>query len=210
MGPLEVLHRDDDVLVLNKPSGLLSVPGNRPDLLDSLEGRAKALHPTATIVHRLDGDTSGVMVMGLHRAAVRALGRQFETRAVSKTYEAIVWGDMADDEGVVDLPLRCDWPNRPRQMVDRGGGKPAWTAWRREARLPEPARTRVALRPTTGRSHQLRVHMMSLGHPILGDAFYAGDDAFDAAPRLLLHAHRLTFAHPLDGRRMTFTAPVPF
>ncbi len=207
-GPLPVLYEDAHLLVLNKPSGLLTVPGKPAAHADCLEARAQAVHPTARIVHRLDMDTSGVIILALTAGAHRHLGLQFEKRRTAKLYLARVQGVMAQDRGCVDAPLRCDWPNRPRQMVDPDLGRAARTRWRVLAR--EADATRVALRPVTGRSHQLRVHMQSLGHPILGDNLYADDAGFQAAHRLQLHAARLRLRHPEDGRWCRFEAPCPF
>lgn len=205
--PLDVVHQDADLLVLNKPSGLLSVPGKAAAHADCLESRAKAAFPEALLVHRLDMDTSGLMIFALNKAAQRHLGLQFERRHLAKTYEALVWGQPGD-EGEVDLPLIVDWPNRPLQMVDTARGKPAHTGWQVLARKADHAR--VKLMPTTGRSHQLRVHMLALGHPILGDRFYAKGDAFAAAPRLCLHAKELEIYHPTGGARVAFSVACPF
>ncbi len=207
MGPLDVVHRDDDILLLNKPSGLLSVPGKAAEHADCLEARAKADFPEALLVHRLDMDTSGLMIFAMNKAAQRHLGLQFERRHVAKTYEALVWG-QPEDAGEVDLPLVVDWPNRPLQMVDHTRGKKAHTAWQVTARSATHARVRLS--PTTGRSHQLRVHMLALGHPILGDRFYAKGEALAAAPRLCLHAQSLEVYHPNGGARIAFHAPCPF
>lgn len=203
-----VLHADADILVIDKPSGLLTVPGNKPHLSDCLEARAQRDYPGASTVHRLDKDTSGVIVMARHRAAHAHLGLQFERRQTTKTYLARLWGEMDGDEGVVDLPLTADWPRRPRQMVDRERGRAAVTRWQVIAR--ENGTTRVRLTPLTGRAHQLRVHMLTLGHPVLGDNLYAHDAALAAAPRLQLHAAELGFAHPATGDPVSFSAPVPF
>ncbi|NVJ96955.1 MAG: RluA family pseudouridine synthase [Alphaproteobacteria bacterium] len=205
---LDILYSDEDILILNKPSGLLSVPGKAEDMKDCLESRAQAAFTGARIVHRLDMETSGVIVMARHLDALRHLGRQFEDRKTEKTYEARVWGKVADYEGEIDLPLICDWPNRPKQMVCHERGKNAVTRYRVIAR--EADATRVALFPVTGRSHQLRVHMLSLGHPILGDNLYATGAAFEAAPRLQLHAKTLSFTHPETAELVSFAAPVPF
>ena len=205
-GPLDVVYHDADLLVLNKPSGLLSVPGKAAEHADCLESRAKAAFPGALLVHRLDMDTSGLMVFAMNKAAQRHLGLQFERRHVVKTYEALVWGQPAD-EGEVDLPLIVDWPNRPLQRVDHERGKQAHTAWAVIAR--EATYARLRLRPTTGRSHQLRVHMQAIGHPILGDRFYAKGEALGAAGRLCLHALSLEIFHPVGGERKTFRAPCP-
>ena len=205
--PLAVVHEDHEILVVSKPSGLLSVPGKGPELADCLIVRVQRAFPQALLVHRLDRDTSGLMVFGLTPHAQRHLGKQFEARRVKKTYIAQVWGVMGEDTGVVDLPLIVDWPNRPKQMVDHENGRSAVTNWRVLKRTDTT--TRVRLMPETGRSHQLRVHMLAIGHPILGDPFYATGKALDA-PRLMLHAHSLRFAHPDGGRGMSFTDPCPF
>jgi len=206
-GPLDVVHQDADMLVLNKPSGLLSVPGKAAEHADCLEARAKAAFPEALLVHRLDMDTSGLMIFAMNKAAQRHLGLQFERRHVAKSYEALVWG-QPEDAGEVDLPLIVDWPNRPLQMVDHERGKKAHTAWEVLAR--EASHARLHLTPTTGRSHQLRVHMLAIGHPILGDRFYAKGEALAAAPRLCLHALSLEIFHPTGGVRTTFNAACPF
>lgn len=206
-GALEVLHCDADILLLNKPAGLLSVPGKAAEHADCLETRAKADFPEALLVHRLDMDTSGVMIFAMNKAAQRHLGMQFERRHTEKTYEALVWGQPAD-EGEVNLPLITDWPNRPLQMVDHERGKSAHTKWQVLERGDEYAR--VNLMPTTGRSHQLRVHMLAIGHPILGDRFYALGPALSASSRLCLHAKRLALFHPTGGARVTFELNCPF
>lgn len=205
--PLDILHADHEILLVNKPAGLLSVPGKGAHLADCLLTRVQAAYPEALLVHRLDRDTSGVMVFALTPPAQRHLGLQFEKRQVKKTYVARIWGHLDQKTGEVDLPLIVDWPNRPRQMVDVENGKPAQTEWR-VLRKGENE-TRVRLMPRTGRSHQLRVHMMSLGHPILGDPFYASGPALDY-PRLMLHSESLRLRHPDGGKGMTFKAPVPF
>jgi len=205
---LTVLHSDDRMLVLDKPSGLLTVPGKDPALADCLEARARGRWPTATLVHRLDKDTSGIVLMALDKKALGDLGQQFEKRRTRKRYIARVWGVMAEDSGRVDMPLATDWENKPRQRVDWENGRASqteWTVLEREAQA-----TRVALNPLTGRTHQLRVHMLAIGHPMLGDQFYSTGEALAGADRLQLHAEQLTFFHPDDGREMTFVSPVPF
>ena len=201
---LTLLHADQHILVLDKPSGLLTVPAKPPGPQDCLEARLRAAFPDALLVHRLDRDTSGVIVFARTRLAQRHLGWQFERRQVAKAYTARVAGHPASEAGRIDLPLRCDWPNRPRQMVDPAG-RPATTHWRAVAR--EDRATRLALHPLTGRSHQLRVHCAALGHPILGDPLY-GDPA--SAPTLQLHATRLAFRHPDGGAPVAFASPPPF
>jgi len=204
---LEVIHRDDAVVLVNKPSGLLSVPGKSDDLADCLEVRVKAAIAGALLVHRLDMDTSGVMVFARKPSVQRYLNRQFEQRKVDKTYIAEVWGEVVGDAGQVDLPLIVDWPNRPLQKVCRETGKSSQTRWQVISRAP--GRTRLRLFPRTGRSHQLRVHMLALGHPILGDPFYASGAALALAPRLLLHAESLAFIAP-DGTSLAVDCPCPF
>lgn len=205
--PLNVLAADHELLVVNKPTGLLSVPGKGPELADCLLARVQGAYPEALLVHRLDRDTSGVMVFALTRHAQRHLGLQFEKRQTRKTYVARVWGAPAEASGTVDLPLIVDWPNRPLQKVDFETGKEAVTDWRLLKREGETARLRLT--PRTGRSHQLRVHMQALGHPILGDPFYASGAARDF-PRLMLHSESLRLRHPDGGAGVTFRAKVPF
>ncbi|MBJ6372853.1 RluA family pseudouridine synthase [Sedimentitalea arenosa] len=206
-GPLDVLHMDAQLLVLNKPEGLLSVPGKGAHLADCLLARAQAAFPEVLLVHRLDRDTSGVIVFAMTPHAQRHLGLQFEKRQARKSYIARVHGALAPKTGSVELPLIVDWENRPRQMVCHETGKPALTEWR-VLRQGEDE-TRVRLMPRTGRSHQLRVHMTALGHPILGDPLYATGVAADH-PRLMLHSEELRIKHPDGGMSMKFRAPVPF
>lgn len=205
--PLDILHHDHELLVVNKPTGLLSVPGKGAHLADCLIARIQAVFPEALLVHRLDRDTSGVMVFALTPHAQRHLGLQFEKRQTKKVYIAEVWGEVAEDSGTVDLPLIVDWPNRPKQHVNFETGKPAQTDWKVVRR--KGGITRMRLMPLTGRSHQLRVHMLELGHPILGDPFYATGAARDF-PRLMLHAESLRLRHPDGGKHHTFKAKCPF
>ncbi|MCC5983498.1 MAG: RNA pseudouridine synthase [Rhodobacteraceae bacterium] len=205
--PPEILHADHELLFVNKPAGLLSVPGKGAGLADCLIERLRGAFPEVLLVHRLDRDTSGVMVFALTPHAQRHLGLQFERRQARKEYVALVAGQMAGDRGQVDLPLTVDWPNRPRQMVCHETGRPALTDWKVLRRAED--HTRVRLMPRTGRSHQLRVHMLALGHPILGDPLYARGDAL-THPRLMLHARNLRLRHPDGGRGITASAPVPF
>ncbi|MBK5946978.1 RNA pseudouridine synthase [Rhodobacter veldkampii DSM 11550] len=206
--PLRVLYTDEAIVVADKPAGLLSVPGRGEDRADCLIARLRTVYPSVLLVHRLDLDTSGVMVFALTAQAQRHLGRQFEDRATKKVYLARLWGHLAPKAGRVDLPLCVDWPNRPRQHVNHEMGRAAQTDWR-VIRHELDGTTRVRLIPLTGRSHQLRVHMMELGHPILGDPLYATGPARDF-PRLMLHAESLRLRHPETGVHMTFTAPCPF
>ncbi len=207
MGPLVILHQDDHVMVLDKPSGLLSVPGKTAGRRDCLELRLRAAYPETLLVHRLDCDTSGVMIFARSKAAQGFLGQEFEKRRAQKTYIAKLWGHLAPNTGRVDLPLCTDWPNRPRQQVDHLNGRAAQTDW--QVISHEGDLTRVQLHPLTGRSHQLRVHMLALGHPILGDPIYANGAAL-AFPRLMLHAQSLSLHHPATKALVTFTAVCPF
>ncbi len=205
-GPLTIIFEDDNLLVVDKPSGLLSVPGKTQP--DCLQGRLLDYCPDSLTIHRLDMATSGVMVFAKTAHAQRHIGLQFEKRMTRKTYTARVWGVVAKDSGQIDLPLICDWPNRPRQMVDFENGKSAQTDWQVLARQDNT--TTLALYPKTGRSHQLRVHCLEMGHPILGDRLYAHEDAFTAADRLQLHASSLSLRHPDGGEWHEFTADLPF
>ncbi len=205
--PLDVIHEDHEIVIVNKPSGLLSVPGKGAHLADCLIARVQEVFPTALLVHRLDRDTSGVMVFALTPHAQRHLGLQFEKRQVKKIYVARVEGRLEPKTGTVDLPLIVDWPNRPLQKVCHETGKPAQTDWRVQ-RYGE-GETRVRLFPKTGRSHQLRVHMLALGHVILGDPLYATGEAL-AHERLMLHSEELRLRHPDGGEGMTFRTKAPF
>ncbi|MGH1379093.1 MAG: pseudouridine synthase [Alphaproteobacteria bacterium] len=205
---LDIIYNDDDILVLSKPAELLSVPGRKEEHKDSLETRVKCEFPEARIVHRLDMSTSGIIVMAMNAESHRNIGLQFERRKTKKVYIARVWGDIEENTGEIDLPLICDWPNRPLQMVDHENGRSSQTNW--EVIDREVGLTRVALYPITGRTHQLRVHMAEIGHPILGDDFYAHEQAFKAENRLHLHAHKLMIHHPDDGRQIWFESKCPF
>ncbi|MBE2275179.1 MAG: RluA family pseudouridine synthase [Rhodobacteraceae bacterium] len=204
---IPILHEDRHILVVDKPAGLLSVPGKLAGREDCLVSRLTALRWDALLVHRLDCDTSGVMIFARTKAAQGFLGQEFEQRRATKTYVARVAGEIAGESGRIDLPLGADWQNRPRQMVSHEHGRAAVTEWQVIGRLP--GETRVRLTPLTGRSHQLRVHMLELGHPILGDPIYATGPA-RAAPRLMLHAETLALHHPASGDLVSFAAPCPF
>jgi tRNA pseudouridine32 synthase/23S rRNA pseudouridine746 synthase len=205
---LPVVFRDEHLLVLDKPSGLLAVPGRGPDLQDCLSARAQVIFPTALVVHRLDRDTSGVLLMALDAATQRDLNRQFAEQAVRKRYVAIVYGAPPEDEGTIDLPMRKDFDRPPRHMIDSVDGRPARTEWRVIERQAD--RSRLAVFPKTGRSHQIRLHLMTIGHPILGDNLYAHPQALAMSARLLLHAEELSVTHPATGRETTWRAPCPF
>lgn len=205
---MEIIHQDTQLLVVNKPSMLLSVPGRGEDKRDSVVYRLQQEYSWVREVHRLDWETSGLLLLARDADSHRQLSAQFARREVGKGYQALVFGRLAQEQGEIDLPLRCDWPNRPRQMVDQAQGKPAQTRWQRlEVAVQH---SRVALYPLTGRSHQLRVHMLSIGHPILGDRLYGDERVQALAPRLMLHAEYLAFCHPGDGQRREFLCPVPF
>ncbi|WP_417477510.1 RluA family pseudouridine synthase [Maricaulis sp.] len=207
-GPLPIVHVDDHILVLDKPAGLLTVAGNTPELADCLEARVLARYPGATMIHRLDMDTSGLIVLALNARAHAHIGKQFEKRLTRKSYIALVWGQMAATSGRVDQPMKSDWPNRPKQHVDPIDGRPAITDW--QVLETGADHTRLRLMPLTGRTHQLRVHMAFLGHPILGDNLYAPEDALAASERLCLHAETLEFRHPDGGEWMSLRSAVPF
>ncbi|WP_417677678.1 pseudouridine synthase [Pseudodonghicola sp.] len=207
MDPLDILYEDAQLVAVNKPAGLLSVPGRGEHLADCLLSRVQAAFPDALLVHRLDRDTSGVIVFALTPHAQRNLSMQFETRVTKKTYVARLWGRLEPKTGTVDLPLIVNWPNRPRQMVCHDTGRPAVTDWKVVSYGENE--TRVRLFPKTGRSHQLRVHMLALGHPILGDPFYAEGAARDF-PRLMLHSEELRIKNPEGGVSLKLRAPAPF
>jgi tRNA pseudouridine32 synthase/23S rRNA pseudouridine746 synthase len=202
-----VIYLDDHMLVAEKPAGLLSVPGRLPENKDCLITRLQIDYPDALTVHRLDMATSGLMVFARGAEAHRTLSKAFADRLVNKRYIAVVAGALTG-EGEVDLPLITDWPNRPRQMVDHHIGKPSLTRW--SVLQSGEGRSRVELEPVTGRSHQLRVHMMAIGHPILGDVFYAPPEIERLSPRLLLHAERLSLPHPVSGEVMDFHSAASF
>ncbi len=202
-----IVHADDELLVVDKPTRMLSQPGVGADKKDSLITRLNLEYPTARIVHRLDWETSGLMVIALNAASHRALSIQFQERQTEKTYIAVVHGHLAESSGSVDAPLAADWNDKPRQIITPEG-RPSLTHWR--CLGFEGNTSRVELKPVTGRSHQLRVHMLHLGHPMLGDGLYAPPDVLAAAPRLLLHAAELVFTHPGSGERMLHRSAVPF
>ena len=213
LNELTVLHADEALLVLDKPAGLLSVPGRGEDKQDCLSARAQRRYPDALIVHRLDMATSGLMILARSSGAQRSLNDAFANRQVSKRYIAVVDGLLAapaDEWGVIDLPIRVDWPNRPRRVIDHEDGKPSSTRWRVLAHNLAEQTTRVELEPITGRSHQLRVHLLALGHAILGDALYANPRVQALSHRLLLHACSLELQHPVTGQTMRFFSPIPF
>lgn len=204
---LDLVYRDGSLLVANKPAGLLAVPGRGPDKQDCLSARIQLQFPDALVVHRLDMATSGLMLFARGAAMQRQLSERFRERGVEKRYLAVVAGKVESETGDVNLPIAADWPNRPLRKIDAGLGKPSLTRYRVLAQDAVTNTSRVELEPVTGRTHQLRVHMAAIGHPILGDALY-GDAA--SAPRLLLHARMLSLAHPLSDEPLTLVGETPF
>ena len=198
---IRILHEDDDLLLVRKPDLLLSIPGRHPANKDCLITRLQKTWPSASIVHRLDLDTSGIMVVPLNKASHSHISRQFQERKVQKSYLAVVYGTIEGDTGIVDLPIAGDWPNKPKQKICHQSGKPAVTRFTVIERHPD--RTRLLLEPETGRTHQLRIHMSEIGHPILGCDMYAHEAALGMASRLMLHATTLSFTHPSSGGRLS-------
>ncbi len=207
---LNPVFADDALIVIDKPAGLLSVPGRGEAGRDCMAARVQAVYADALVVHRLDMATSGLMLFARGAAMQRTLSMAFAERRIGKHYVAVVDGLLAADQGQIDLPLAADWPNRPRQQVDLLHGRPSLTRWAVRSRDAAANTTRLALEPVTGRSHQLRVHLSSSGHAILGDMLYAGAAAAAAAPRLLLHASRIACRHPAHGQPLVFDSPPPF
>jgi tRNA pseudouridine32 synthase/23S rRNA pseudouridine746 synthase len=207
---LDIIYQDDHLLAINKPAELLAVPGRGEDRQDSLASRVQQAWPAALIVHRLDMSTSGIMLMALSTSMQRQLGILFQQRKVDKCYQAVVNGRLDAEQADIDLPLICDWPNRPRQKVDRLQGKPSLTRYRVLSYDATTNSSRLELSPVTGRSHQLRVHMQAIGHPILGDRLYADSGVQNQSPRLLLHASHLSLIHPHTGESLSIASPAPF
>ncbi|HSG59915.1 MAG TPA: pseudouridine synthase [Pseudomonadales bacterium] len=207
---VRILYQDEALLLVEKPDLLLSVPGRLPENKDCMITRVQQHFPTATVVHRLDLDTSGIMIVPLCREAHAELSRQFQRRSIGKTYTAVLWGLLEKDEGIIELPIACDWLNRPKQKICYEHGKHAFTEYRVISRDEKNFSTRVTLHPVTGRSHQLRIHSRELGHPILGCDMYAHPQALQAAPRLMLHATEIRFTHPLNGTMVVGYSSPPF
>lgn len=208
----DILHADDVLLVIDKPAGLLAVPGRGPGKQDCLSARVQRLYADALVVHRLDMATSGLMLMARGKAAQQALNRAFAQREVHKRYQAVVHGHLpapADHWGNIDLPILLDWPRRPMRIIAQESGKPSATRWRVLGHIGLHS-TRVELEPVTGRSHQLRVHMLAIGHPILGDPLYCLGDSASASPRLLLHACEIALTHPASGKPLRFASTPAF
>ena len=206
--PIHLIYEDTDLLLVDKPHHLLSVPGRHPLNHDSLIKRLQLRYPGAQAVHRLDLDTSGLMVVPKRRESLSELARQFQRRQIEKVYTAIVWGEVAEDKGSIELPIATDWPNRPKQIICEQRGKHALTYF--EVLKRATNRSLVKLKPVTGRSHQLRIHMQSLGHPIIGCDMYAHPEALEASNRLLLHSTRLKLCAPSTGNWLSAFSPIPF
>ncbi len=204
-GDYEVVYRDRHLIVVNKPANLLSVPGRLPENKDCLISRMLKPYPNSRVVHRLDMATSGLLLVPQTQSALSHLARQFQERRINKIYYAVVDGIVAQNSGEINQPLACDWPNRPKQHVI-ADGKPSITAYTVLQRNIEHNFTRIALYPITGRSHQLRVHLEYLGHPILGDSLYGTENSRSRANRLLLHAQSITFCHPVSDVQVSLTA----
>jgi len=207
-GAIEYLHIDEAIIAINKQAGLLSVPGRGPEKADCAVSRIEADHPSALIIHRLDMATSGILLFARTKDAQARLSKQFQNGNITKRYIAKVWGQPDPASGLIDLPLTTDWPNRPKQKIDLENGKPSQTRY--ETDSTQPGTARLTLTPLTGRSHQLRVHMLSIGHPIIGDQLYAHEAARSAAPRLCLHAAEIEFFHPTTSARLNIYSPAPF
>ncbi len=208
MTSVSILFHDEDIIVVNKEADLLSVPGRGPEKLDSVYHRLTLQFEEVHIVHRLDMATSGIMVFTRNKPSLKHLQQQFQNRQTEKSYQAIIAGELHPATGAINLPMRCDWPNRPRQMVCYEYGKKSLTRWRIIEYVA--GNTRVELLPFTGRSHQLRIHCNAMNHPILGDHLYGTAESQNARHHLCLHAQSLTFTHPVTEERLTFTSEPPF
>lgn len=208
MPNLSIIYYDDDIIIVDKQAGVLSVPGRGPEKLDSISHRLSLVFEEVHIVHRLDMATSGIMIFARHKNSLRSLQQQFQNRQTKKTYQAIVHGKLTPSSGAINLPMRCDWPNRPKQMVCYEFGKKSLTRWRIIGYTNN--NTRIELMPITGRSHQLRIHCNAIGHPIIGDPFYGNTESQAASKHLCLHAQSLTVKHPSSNEEVTFSSAVPF
>ncbi len=208
MNHLNILYFDDDIIIVNKQPDILSVPGKGPEKLDSIYHRLTLKFEEVHVVHRLDMATSGIMVFARAKDSLRCLQQQFQHRQTEKSYQAIVYGQVKPSTGAINYPMRCDWPNRPKQMVCYEWGKKSLTRWRVLEYIDNT--TRLELTPITGRSHQLRIHCNAIHHPILGDNLYGTPSSQSATKHLCLHAQSLTFRHPSSNESMTFTSPAPF
>lgn len=207
---VEILYQDDFLLVVNKPEFLLTVPGRAPENKDCVITRLQENFPDAVIIHRLDLDTSGLLIVPIKREAMSHIARQFQERKVSKRYEAIVWGKVEEKSGSIELPIKADWENRPKQIIDFENGKKALTHYHLLGFDEDTQQSRLSLNPITGRSHQLRIHCKEIGHPIIGCDMYAHEEALAASPRLLLHACEISFTHPITKKTLHISSLAPF
>ncbi|SNY51423.1 ribosomal large subunit pseudouridine synthase A [Arsukibacterium tuosuense] len=207
--PFAIVHEDEQLLVVSKPAKLLTVPGRHPENKDCLISRVQREWPGATVVHRLDYDTSGIVLLPLSKRALSELSKQFQARTISKQYHAVVAGLVEQDQGEINLPIAADPVNRPLYKIC-SNGKPSLTYYQVLSRDTASQQSRLLLTPVTGRSHQLRLHLQAIGHPILGDTLYGDDAVIAAADRLLLHAESISFSHPLTGLQQKLKAPVTF
>ena len=207
---IDILYQDEHLLLVHKPDLLLSVPGRAPENKDCLITRLQQQFPSASMVHRLDLDTSGIMVIPLSKTVHSHISRQFQERKVYKEYTAVIYGLPKMNRGEINFPIKCDWENRPKQIVDYGNGKQAQTFYKVLERIPELNQSRITLYPVTGRTHQLRLHLKAIKHPILGCDMYAHEKALGMAKRLMLHATRLEFEHPITGKTLRKLCPPEF
>jgi len=207
---LSILYCDESILVVDKPAGLLSVPGRGPDKQDCMISRVQQTYPQALIVHRLDMATSGILVLALDKETHRLLSQQFQKREIDKEYIAVVSGRLEEEQGIIDKPMICDWPNRPKQMIDVEEGKKAQTHYQVLEYLTKDNTSRVLLKPITGRTHQLRLHCQYIGHSILGDQLYGDEEVKGMASRLLLHASNIRFIHPITLESIDIGSEIPF
>lgn len=207
--PFDILHEDEQLLVVSKPAKLLTVPGRHPENKDCLISRVQREWPGATVVHRLDYDTSGIVLLPLTKRALSELSKQFQARTINKQYQAVVAGLVEQEQGEINLPIAADPANRPLYKIC-SNGKPSLTYYQVLSRDTTRQQSRVLLTPVTGRSHQLRLHMQATGHPILGDTLYGSEAVIAKAERLLLHAYSISFTHPLTGAQFSLTSPVKF
>ena len=206
----EIIYADQSLLLVNKPEFLLSVPGRAIENKDCLITRLQEKFPSATVVHRLDLDTSGILVIPLQKTVHSHISRQFQERKVDKEYTAEVYGIMKENQGSINLPIARDWENRPKQIICHERGKAALTHWEVIQRFPSLNKTRVKLKPVTGRSHQLRIHLSEIGHPVLGCDMYAHTEALMKSDRLMLHATFLSFTHPTSTKKISGYCPPEF
>ena len=207
---LDILYEDEYLLILNKPSGLLSVPGRGTDKQDCMISRAQITHPSALIVHRLDMSTSGILVLALDKDTHRQLSQQFQERQITKQYIAVVAGKLESPKGIINQPMICDWPNRPKQIIDTEQGKPAQTSYETIEYVEKEDTSRLLLMPVTGRTHQLRLHCQFIGHPILGDQLYGDEKSKSMSERLQLHASYISFTHPVTSNLVDISCAALF